>query len=143
MVGAIVYYYIATCQIYGEETNATKRYGIAYFCGCILGFFYHIYSAFCSRNKRYVYDKVDDEEQELTSVNREKYMTPSTVGQKEGRNRGDKNVVSDKKGSKDSSDRNNSTGGGTKKKKSKTKKSETAISASKVSDGKETLQSKS
>ena len=144
MVGAVVYYYVATCQIHGEETNTTKRYGIAYFCGCILGFFYHICGAFCSRNKRYVYEKVDDdEEQELTSVNSKKYMSPSTISQKEGRNRDDENVVSDKESSKDTSDKNNNTGGGTKKKTNKTKKSETAISASKVSDGKEASKSKS
>ena len=138
VVGAIVYYYVATSNISGGE-QSTKRYGIAYFCGCILGFFYHIYNAFCGRSKRYVYDRVsDDEESELTGVN--KGSNVSNAKKNSSENSLHASVASSKYYSQDSSSNGNSVGGGKKngdndanKKKKKKKRDDTALSSSKDS----------
>lgn len=76
------------------------------------------------RNERYVYEKVDgDEEQELTSVDKEKFRTPSKIEKQDSKKRVEYSAASDKNDNKDFFIKTNIVGGGTKKKKSKAKKS--------------------
>ena len=118
-----MYYYIATSEI--STSGPHRRRGIAYFFGCILGFFYHIYNAICGRNKRYVYDRVEgDEDQELKSM----YRLPKNMKNVQNdKNDKDVNSVALDEGNKDATTANNNTsGGGNKKKKREMKNTATS-----------------